>query len=248
MSAELVLIRKDKVGFVGGVERRVNFDPFVCQIMSSESLKLQSNPSKFPVEAGLDMSDNIVSMPKTLTITGLITTQSISQSILTVGGIFTNGVGGLASIAWEKVFKTQTNFSKLAKHSFGIPQTADDARDTLQTMWENREVVDVLTSVYDLKNMAIVNVAFPRSSKNSHKSLIFTLTFKEIREFEIFAATAEATTKDNLSTTDASASVADEGAGDKGSGSVLSWLTGKTGDAGTKGLGYLAKLTGGLFK
>ena len=110
MSAEIVLIRKDKVGFVGGVEQRVPVPPFVCKIMNNENLRLQSKPSNFPVETGLAMSDNIVSMPKTLTVKCLITTESLSQSILTVGGIFTNGVGGLASIGWEKVFKNPNQF------------------------------------------------------------------------------------------------------------------------------------------
>ena len=116
-------------------------------------------------------------------------------------------------------------------------------------MWENREVVDVLTSVYDLKDMAIVAISFPRSSKNSHKSLIFNITFKEVRLFETFAATAAAETKNTGdAASDAASGLDNLGAGDNGGGSILSWLTGKTGGAGTKAFGGLSKLVGGLFK
>ena len=202
---ELVLFRKDKkVGelknplFSGAsfdIEKTVA--PFICKIMNSENLQLSSSPSQFPVETGYNVSDNIVNTPKTLTIQGLITTESLSQSILTVGGLFGNGLGGATSVIWSKI-TGKTNLAKLAATGFGKRQNADEARDMLQEMWDSREIVDVLTSVYDIKNMAIVSLTFPRSAANSHKSLIFNMTLKEIRVAKVTKGGTVAITQKRL--------------------------------------------------
>ena len=230
---ELVLFRKDKkIGelknplFSGaGFDIEKTVAPFICKIMNSENLQLSSTPSQFPVETGYNVSDNINNTPKTLTIQGLVTTESLSQSILTVGGIFGNGLGGASSVIWSKI-TGKTNFAKLAETGFGTRQNADEARDMLQEMWEGREIVDVLTSVYDIKNMAIVNLSFPRSAANSHKSLIFNMSLREIRIAEVTKGGTTAITHKRLArVTDSAKDLTQNGSGDG-----LSLLRTATGD------------------
>ena len=114
----------------------------------AETHSLENAITSFPVEEGIDITDNVVNQPRRFDIEG-----EVSDTPVQFFG-FVSPPGQLSP--------TVTSW------------------DTIQTLWRNRQPIDVVTAFKIYRNMMIENVVAPRN-KGIGRRLVFSASFREIR-------------------------------------------------------------------
>lgn len=141
---------------------------FAIDCTKKEKHDRKSEPTKFPVEDGTNISDHIILEPFKLEIEGIIsdTPISIVRGLITAGASAIGNVVGVAGVAL---------FNSLS--SSGKPSVA--AYLQLLEIQKNRKAISVLTSLKKYKNMYVSNVSAPRDNETGD-ALNFTVSFEEI--------------------------------------------------------------------
>lgn len=113
---------------------------------------MTSEVTEHPVEDGSDISDNIRNKPRELTLTNAVVSNT--------------PIGPIANDDTRIMGDT-------------LPPPSDDAYRRLEKIWENRDVVTVVTALKKYENMALDTLTVPQEAKNAG-GLIFTAHFVQV--------------------------------------------------------------------
>lgn len=126
---------------------------FALDVSIQEDHGLQSEITSHPVEKDSEVTDNIRTLPRVLTIQGLITdTPSGIEALLIVPGLIDR---------------------------FAATPRSIEIFEKIKAFWQEKKRFDVVTSLEVYQNMAIEDVRFPRNAVVG-RSLQFSIRLKEI--------------------------------------------------------------------
>lgn len=117
----------------------------------SEEHNYESNVTRFPVEEGIDVTDNIQRRPITFSLSGIVTNSPVNF----LGDLTTTGLlesGARTALAYER----------------------------LKQIYRDSEIVDVRTTLETYVGYAMTSLSFPRSL-NTGDGLFFNATFVEFQ-------------------------------------------------------------------
>ena len=160
-----------------------NNDVIVIDATLKEDHSRKSPASKFPVEGGQNVSDNIMVEPFQLTITGIITDTPIgtqNQLITEVASTLTSRLlppaGILAASAGYALFKTIAESKSPSVAAYGkllLLQSGDQSANPPTYP----QPVDVFTTLYHYPSMWIESISVPReASSGNHIEFTISLT------------------------------------------------------------------------
>lgn len=121
-------------------------------LVETEEHTLTSEVTEHPVEDGADISDNIRNKPRELTLTNAVVSNT--------------PIGAIANDDTRVMGDT-------------LPPPSVDAYRRLEKIWENRDVVTVVTNLKKYENMALDQLTIPQEAKNAG-GLIFTAHFVQV--------------------------------------------------------------------
>jgi hypothetical protein len=155
----------------------------------SESHKRTATVSDNEVEDGVVVSDHVRLAPKSLSLTGQVSSNPVSilglgvssDDILGAAKDFTGGdKNAFTSLkdSFLSQFKTKKNASleELVKRPNRTPK---EAWDYLNELLENRIPFSIVTGLQRYENMILTSLSSPRSSSDG-KSVLFTAELREI--------------------------------------------------------------------
>jgi hypothetical protein len=137
----------------------VYIDGYLIDASLTETHKLSSNVTKYPVESGAKITDHISNEPREVTIEGIV-------SDTPIGNVATVRASATASPTGSLDF---------------LP--SDEALAKLEALWESREPVPIQTTLAGGKsyeNMALMDLDIPVDETTGH-ALRFTATFQQIK-------------------------------------------------------------------
>jgi hypothetical protein len=150
----------------------VRIGRYVLDVSISEEHTFEADVTDYPVESGGNISDNIRVKPVKIKIEGIVSDTPLSSnannSPIILGNPYEPGV--------DK-FATDTN-ALLAKVRF---LRSEEAYGYLKWIWENKEIVQLFTSLGTFNDMAMQSFNVPRS-KETTGGLKFTATFQQIKK------------------------------------------------------------------
>jgi hypothetical protein len=165
------LLNKKRVQIIQNNNTVVQFDASI-----KENHKLDSTPTKFPIEGGQSISDHMILQPQSLELTGIITDTPIggaealiSEVATTLTSALLPPVGVVAASAAYSLFKAGADSSSPSVAAYG----------KLLQLQKNAQPVNVYTSLYMYENMWITSISAPRDAETG-KSLIFSMTLEQL--------------------------------------------------------------------
>lgn len=131
----------------------ITIDGFPIDLAESEEHKLKSEVTQHPTESGSDISDNVRNLPRELTLTGCVVSDT--------------PIGAIALDDTRILGDT-------------LPPVSRDAYRKLELLWESRRSVVVVTDLKKYESMVLDDLSIPREAKNAG-GLVFTAHFVEVR-------------------------------------------------------------------
>jgi hypothetical protein len=139
----------------------------------NEGHSLRSSVVSHEVETGVEVTDHVRTLPRELTIQGLITdTPSGIEALAIIPGLVDR---------------------------FGPLPPSVEAFQKFEEFWRDKQLLDVVTGLKVYQNMIIESVEFPKSAQVG-RSLQFSIRMKEVRF--VTSATVGESSLDGFGTTD----------------------------------------------
>jgi hypothetical protein len=117
--------------------------------------------TEHPIEDGSSISDHEVKRPVPITLSGIVSNTPIGLS-----GIKKQVVGAVSNVQKRYNDEDTKNF-------------AEQAYDILLQMYENSDVITLITGLTQIEDLRIKNLKFPRNA-NTTGGLFFTVTLQKI--------------------------------------------------------------------
>lgn len=147
------------LGLIFGTGPKLVIGEIDVEIAVAETHERQSQITKNPVEQGVDISDHVQILPRTLVIEGAVSNTPIR---------FLSGVRSVLSSA----------FSLITDGNLGKSLTAN-AYDALVKLHEDKEPIDIETGFDLYTNMLLKSLRVPRD-QNSGSVMRFQAVFEEV--------------------------------------------------------------------
>lgn len=140
-------------------------DGFFIDVVETEQHSYSSDVTAHPVEQGADVADNVRAKPRELTFTNAVVSDT-----------------PIGAAATQRQGLSQTGSSFLGKTTLAQTPTilpSQDALNKLETLWRNREPVQVVSNLKKYDSMVLDKLDITRTAK-TYGGLVFTCHFIEV--------------------------------------------------------------------